>query len=90
MNMTIKKKKVNEVRFTKVLTKYSTEFNNYTFFQKISNMLTLDKKDILSYFMYLNKNNDEEHNIYNNYEINQLDIQRIYRYINNHVKYNLE
>jgi len=82
-------KKVNEVRFTKVLTKYSTEFNNYTFFQKISNMLTLDKKDILSYFMYLNNNNHEEHNIYNNYEINQLDINRIYRYINYHVEFNL-
>ena len=52
-------------------------------------MLTLDKKDILSYFIYLYKNNNEEHNIYNNYDINQLDIQRIYRYINTHIEFNL-
>ncbi len=80
-------KNINDVRFTKVLTKYSTEFNNYTFFQKISNMLSLDKNDIITYFMYLNNNIIYEENISNNYELTQLDIQRIYRYINTYIEF---
>lgn len=80
-------KNINEIRFTKVLTKYSTEFNNYTFFQKISNMLSLDKKDILTYFMYLYNNKENEYIISDNYNINTLDINRIYRYINSHITF---
>jgi len=78
-----------EVRFTKVLTKYSTEYNNSLFIQNLCQQLNMDKKDMLSYFIYL-KNTEEYDNILelfqnNNYEINKLDIARIYRYINNHL-----
>ena len=53
----VKKYKFNpsEVRFTKVLTKYSTEFNNYTFIQNICQQLNMDKKDLLSFFVILKK-----------------------------------
>ena len=72
-----------EVRFTKVLTKYSTEYNNYIFIQKICQMLGLDKKDIFSYFLELRERYDIDYiyEIFDQYEIQKLDIDRIYRYI---------
>ena len=67
-----------------MLTKYSTEFNNYSFFQNISNMMLLDKKDIITYFLYVKNNSEFEKNVIENYDIKDLDIQRIYRYIDSH------
>ena len=88
----LKKYKYNpvEVRFTKVLTKYSTEFNNYTFIQNICQQLNMDKKDLLSFFCYIKqKYNDEEEilKLLENYEINKLDISRVYRFIDKFVNY---
>ena len=77
-------KNISEVRFTKVLTKYSTEFNNYVFFQRISNIMLLDKKDIITFYTGLRGNKESEDEIVNNYDVNHLDIQRLYRYIDNH------
>ena len=79
-----------EVRFTKVLTKYSTEFNNYTFIQNICQQLLIDKKDLLSFFNYLKMNYDNEDEIFNifvNYDISKLDINRIYRFIDKYTNY---
>ena len=44
-----------EVRFTKVLTKYSTEYNNSLFIQNLCKQLNMDKKDMLSYFILSEK-----------------------------------
>ena len=77
------KKSLSEVRFTKVLTKYSTEFNNSQFMQKLCQKLNFDKNDVIGYFYNL-KNNISEQDIIDlldNYEISKLDINRIYRYI---------
>lgn len=46
-------KKNIEFRFTKVLTKYSNEYNNNTFIIKICNELNCSKKDL--YYMIINK-----------------------------------
>ena len=85
-----KKNKYNpsEIRFTKVLTKYSTEYNNYTFIQKICHQLNMDKKDMISYFIELKEkyNDNEIYSIFYNYDINKLDINRIYRYIDKYIK----
>lgn len=73
----------SEVRFTKVLTKYSTEFNNYVFIQHLCQLLNCDKKDLFSYFLDLKTKYTDE-TIYEqmqNYEISKLDINRLYRYI---------
>jgi len=80
----------SEVRFTKVLTKYSTEYNNSLFIQKLSNKLGMDKKDLFGFFMEIKNNNDEItiSNLLENYEINKLDIHRIYRYIEKYIKEN--
>ena len=50
-----KKKKYNpkNVRFTKVLTKYSTEYNNSLFIQNLCKQLSMDIKDMFSYFYHL-------------------------------------
>ncbi len=39
-----------DLRFTKVLTKYSTEYNNNVFISAMCNDLEMDKKDMISYF----------------------------------------
>jgi hypothetical protein len=80
-----KKNKFNptEVRFTKVLTKYSTEYNNYLFIQNLCFTLSMDQKDLFAFFLNLrdNKTEDEIYEIFDNYEISKLDINRIYRYL---------
>tara|TARA_Y100000389_G_C17453296_1_gene516288 strand:+ start:468 stop:1739 length:1272 start_codon:yes stop_codon:yes gene_type:complete len=74
-----------EVRFTKVLTKYSTEYNNGVFIQMLCRELNMDKKDMLSYFSFLkNKYSLEEmYELFNEdvYEIKKLDVNRIVNFI---------
>lgn len=85
-----KKYHPTEVRFTKVLTKYSTEYNNYLFIQKLCQKLGMDKKDLFGYFIELkNKYNDTEIiNLLETYEVAKLDVNRIYRYIEKYIKEN--
>ena len=75
-----------DVRFTKVLTKYSTEYNNSLFIQNLCKQLNMDIKDMLSYFCHLREKYslEEINEIFenDNYEINKLDINRIYRFLN--------
>jgi len=86
-----------EVRFTKILTKYSTEYNNMVFIYSLSQVLDLDKKDMLimfqelrTYSNYYEKNINSQKNIleetFENYEITKLDIRRIYRYLDKNIK----
>lgn len=42
-----------EIRFTKVLTKYSTEYNNQLFLFNVCQEMDMDKKDIISFFQEL-------------------------------------
>ena len=68
----------NEIIFTKVLTKYSTEYNNYCFFQQLEQKMFCEKQKILHLFM---KRTDEE--LTNLFYISQLDIDRMKRFIQN-------
>ena len=73
-----------EVRFTKVLTKYSTEYNNSVFIQNLCQELLMDKNDMFAYFLLLKSkyNNDGEiFALFENVDISKLDINRIYRYL---------
>ena len=54
------RKPVPEIRFTKVLTKYSTEYNNSLFIQDLCQKLSLDKKDTCSFFLTLRYKHTEE------------------------------
>ena len=89
-NQTIDNNK--EIRFTKVLTKYSTEYNNIIFIQNLCNKLSLDKNDLFTYFLDLKKKYkiDEITNLFQNenYDISKLDIARLYRYLN--IYYSIE
>jgi DNA polymerase III delta prime subunit len=86
-----KKYKCNlaDIRFTKVLTKYSTEYNNSLFIQNLCQQLGMDQKDMIAFFFNLkNKHNYNEEEIYDmlhTYDIGKLDISRIYRYLNKYL-----
>ena len=80
-----------DVRFTKVLTKYSTEYNNILFIQKLCEQLNMDREDMFCYFLNL-KNIHSIEEIYtlfenDNYDISKLDINRIYKYLNIYSNY---
>jgi DNA polymerase III delta prime subunit len=87
----------NEIRFTKVLTKYSTEYNNMLFIYNLSQELDMDKKDLFTLFQEIRlfngedlcNNNDklcEIEKLFENYNITKLDIKRLYRYLDKNVK----
>jgi DNA polymerase III delta prime subunit len=80
----------SEVRFTKVLTKYSTEYNNSIFIQNLCQELSMDKNDMFAFFLDLkNKYNDNEICLlFENYDISKLDVSRIYRYLEKYTKEN--
>jgi hypothetical protein len=89
--------KPSEVRFTKVLTKYSTEYNNILFIYNLCQELDLDKKDLTTMFQELRlyKGCDfsnqtdkliEVEKMLENYNITRLDIKRMYRYLDKNVK----
>ena len=67
-----------EIEFTKVLTKYSTEYNNYCFFQHLEQKVFMDKKDILHLFY-----TKTEEELINNYYFTSLDVDRMCRFIKN-------
>jgi hypothetical protein len=79
-----------EVRFTKVLTKYSTEYNNSIFIQNLCQELSMDKNDMFAFFLDLkSKHTDNEIILlFENYNISKLDISRIYRYLEKYTKEN--
>ena len=91
------KPQLEEIRFTKVLTKYSTEYNNTLFIQELSQMLSIDKRDLIAFFQELRlcigKDfcNDSEllnqvENMFEDYDICKLDIKRFYRYLDKNTK----
>ena len=84
-----------EIRFTKVLTKYSTEYNNILFIYNLCQELHMDKKDLIALFQELRlffgaqtiqQNIGQLESIFENYNISKLDIKRIYRYLDKNVK----
>ena len=88
---------IGEIRFTKVLTKYSTEYNNLMFIYNLCQELDMDKKDLITYFQELSlihgkeffnipEKLNEVEKIFENYNINKLDIKRMYRYLDKNVK----
>ena len=89
---------IDEIRFTKVLTKYSTEYNNQQFIFHMCQELNLDKKDLFSFFQEIrNKVGTqlyEKQSVFDetfvNENINKLDIKRIYKYMDKSCKKELE
>ena len=86
------KNQTSEIRFTKVLTKYSTEYNNSLFIQNLCLQLGMDKKDLFSFFMDLKDKYEDSQiiSLFENYEISKLDVNRIYRYLDKYTKENIK
>ena len=70
-----------DIRFTKILTKYSTEYNNFSFIRNICQTLNIDKKDLIAYIHSLESLSDNDKLLlFENYNITQLDITRLTKY----------
>jgi DNA polymerase III delta prime subunit len=89
--------KLSDVRFTKVLTKYSTEYNNILFITNLCQELDMDKKDLVAFFQEMRLYYDTDFmqrpdimskvdECFENTNINKLDIRRMYRYLDKNVK----
>ena len=76
-------KSESDVVFTKVLTKYSNEYNNQNFIQSICNKLMVDKKDLFSMMVMWRKNKTMAtiYDLCSNHEMSKLDVDRLYRYM---------
>jgi len=79
-----KKSNKIDIRFTKILTKYSSEYNNYQFLKNLSQILYMDLDDILSLFNDLKKTKTELESeiLLDNLDITNLEISRIFKYLN--------
>jgi hypothetical protein len=88
---------LEDIDFTKVLTKYSTEYNNQLFLQSLCQRMTMDKKDVICFFQELRciygdlfYLSSEKMALLESYfqkdEIDPLDIKRIYRFLDKNVK----
>jgi len=73
----------SSIRFTKVLTKYSTEYNNILFIQHMCNEMLMDKKNLIEFFNQIkcNKDDDTANACCEQHSISHLDIDRMFRYI---------
>jgi len=92
----------SEVRFTKVLTKYSTEYNNSLFVYNMCQNLDMDRKDLIAFFqelrLYFNEgetagdftqvqdNMEQLDILFEDTNVTKLDIRRMYRYLDKNVK----
>jgi hypothetical protein len=88
---------LKDIEFTKVLTKYSTEYNNQNFLQSLCQRMNMDKRDVLCFFQELRIIfGDNYYTRLENYPalgfyfqkdfINVLDIKRIYRFLDKNMK----
>jgi len=77
---------VTDIRFTKILTKYSTEYNNMLFLHSMCQALNMDRKDLLSHFSLLLQTHASSQDVFDaveKFEINKLDVLRLYRFMEN-------
>ena len=93
----VKNVQLDQIDFTKVLTKYSTEYNNQLFLQSLCQRMTMDKKDVVSFFQelrmihgelfYLNSEKMSiVESLLQKYEMDSLDVKRMYRFLDKNVK----
>ena len=80
----VKPKRIGEIRFTKVLTKYSTEYNNNVFIHRLCQELGMDKRDMFSHIAHLRKTMSVEEIVkrLDADDITAVDISRLFRYMN--------
>ncbi len=87
-----------DIRFTKILTKYSTEYGNSMFYLMLAQEMDMDKKDVAALFqemrLYFGKRFSDktdqiaevEKMFQNSTKIKKLDIKRMYKFLDKNVK----
>ena len=79
-------KNLDDIIFTKILTKYSAEYNNFIFIYNLMQNLLIDKKDLLILFNNKNINTNNNDNFYN---ISKLELIRIIKLFDNLINNNI-
>ena len=89
-NDLLRKINLEDIIFTKILTKYSSEYNNYIFIYNLLQSFLMEKKDIYTLFYNYNSNYEINEILYklDNYNISKLEIIRIIKFINQLINYN--
>lgn len=82
--------KQHDINFTKILTKYSTEYNNNFFFQQLSFKLLKSYDEVLLFFKSIRHNIGDFYELMTIYDISEIDIARVYKYIDNIENYEIE
>ena len=72
---------LSQLQFTKILTKYSNEFNNSTLINNICENLHLTKCDLFTLFLIFKTYDNEATNELNEHNISKLEITRIYKFL---------
>ena len=65
-------KPIKNIRFTQILTKYASEYNNFCFLRTICDILQLDKKDIVHHMITYDYDTELPH-----ISLSTLQIERI-------------
>lgn len=88
-NNLLKAINIDKIIFTKVLTKYSSEYNNYIFIYSLLQIFLVDKIDIYIYFLNISELNINDIISKLKYvNINKLEIIRIIKFINYIITFN--
>ncbi len=69
-----------EIRFTKILTKYSSEYNNFWFIRNICQTLGIDKNDLLDYAIRYPENHKQILDLFENNEFDMTTLNRLIKY----------
>ena len=88
---------LEQIDFTKVLTKYSTEYNNQLFLQSLCHRMSMDKTDVICFFQELRVmfgelfyfNTDKMslvESVIQKDDLDILDVKRLYRFLDKNVK----
>jgi len=80
----IKKHNDEDIRFTKVLTKYSSEYNNMVFINNVCRELNMAKNDLHCYILSIQDDglNDTIDDLVEITELTKLDVLRLCKYVN--------
>ncbi len=70
-----------DLRFTKVLTNYSTEYNNYKFIARLCNALTMDRTDLFALFIEVRSDPVRLAEIVDQHELSAPDVDRMYKFL---------
>tara|TARA_Y100000741_G_scaffold358687_1_gene338223 strand:- start:1718 stop:2755 length:1038 start_codon:yes stop_codon:yes gene_type:complete len=75
--------KLNNIRFTKVLTKYSSEYSNRNFINELCQKFNMDRNDLYLFFNAIrhNKTEEEIYKYFEETELKYLETKRVYKFL---------